>query len=194
MAHPETYDVRNISVGGSSAGANLSLAAGVSLGERLCAVAAIAPPADFRIESGPRVAPEKHARALPPWASRYFDACYLITAADRSDPRLSPVCASLSKGHLATRGTVFIATGTGDTLYQGGRTCIDNLAKQGHKNAVFRPIPGEGHGFEKALGGPTRVTAMSVFDDIVGCVRASWTRGGQDIEAKKALDTSSLKE
>lgn len=126
------------------------------------------------MESRPKKAPEKHPQALPPWASRFFDACYLVKTCDRSDPQLSPVCASLLQDHLCLSrdGPVYIATGTGDTLYNDGKQCIENLKGQGHQNATFRSVPKEGHGFEKALR--NRKNAFEVFEEMVHLIKASW--------------------
>jgi acetyl esterase/lipase len=174
LSKSSQYDVSRISLGGSSAGACLALVAGVVFGRRIRAVACIAPPCDFRPESRPKIAPESnHPRALPRRVTLWFDKCYLIPNADRADPRLSPCCARLSDDQL-TASTVYIATGRGDTLHQDGQQLIENLQRQGHKRAILRSVPGEGHGFEKAIrSGPQKDKALAVMDEIVEIIRQS---------------------
>lgn len=170
------FDLQNVSVGGSSAGGNIALVMGVLFGgKKIKAVATIAPPTDFRPEARPKLAPQpNHPRALPRRATLFFDRCYLIPNIDRSNPFLSPVTCDLQKGQLDCK-LVYIAAGKGDTLHNDGFNLIQSLKKQGHQNAIFSGIPGEGHGFEKAIGnGEQKQKALAVFDDIVQLIKATW--------------------
>lgn len=152
----------------------------VLFGSRIRAVATVAPPTDFRPSSRPKVAPIKHSRALPAWLARWFDQCYLVQSADRDDPRLSPACARLDANQLSC-DAVYIATGTGDTLYQDASMLIENLHRQGHRNAILRSVPGEGHGFEKAMvAGPRKDKAIAVINEMAKVISDSWKRSDSD--------------
>lgn len=180
------FDLQNVSVGGGSAGANIALVMGVIFGgKKICAVATIAPPTDFRPEARPKLAPQpNHPRALPRRVTLFFDRCYLIPNIDRSNPILSPVTCNMQKGQLDCK-LVYIAAGKGDTLHNDGYSLIQSLKRQGHKNAIFCGVPGEGHGFEKAIGkGEQKQKALAVFDDIVKLIKATWQ------ESNSAEDTT----
>lgn len=169
-------DLQRVSVGGGSAGANIALVMGVIFGgKKICAVATIAPPTDFRQSARPKLAPQpNHPRALPRKVTLFFDRCYLIPNIDRANPTLSPVTCNMQKGQLDCK-LVYIAAGKGDTLHNDGYNVIESLKRQGHQNAIFCGVPGEGHGFEKAFGkGEQKQKALAVFDDIVKLIKATW--------------------
>lgn len=169
-------NLKNVSVGGGSAGANIALVMGVIFGgKKICAVTSIAPPTDFRPQARPKLAPQpNHPRALPRKVTLFFDRCYLIPNIDRSNPLLSPVTCDLQKGQLDCK-VVYIATGKGDTLYNDGYNLIKSLQRQGHKNAIFNGVPNEGHGFEKAIGnGDQKQKALAIFDDMIKLIKGTW--------------------
>ncbi|UZJ56142.1 hypothetical protein CBS101457_005462 [Exobasidium rhododendri] len=174
LAQSQVYDAKKISIGGSSAGACIALAVGAQLGpEKIQAVCSIAPPTDFRVSSRPKIAKDPgHRFALPSWATLFFDSCYLVINSDRSDPLLSPICAPSS----SFPESVYIATGTGDTLYSDGLNLIEKLKKDNHPNAIFRSVQGAGHGFEKfRLEDPHNFAGM-IMQDIVSVIEGSWTQ------------------
>jgi acetyl esterase/lipase len=134
-------------------------------------ICSIAPPTDFRARIHPKLAPEPgHRAALRPWATNFFAACYLVANSNRNDPLLSPICADPS----SFPKSVYIATGTGDTLYEDGHGLIEMLKANNHPNAIFRAAKGEGHGFEKWKTDDPNNWATIVFDEIASVVRGSW--------------------
>lgn len=70
--------------------------------------------------------------------------------------------------------TVYIATGTGDTLYYDASNLIDKLRSENHPNAHFRPVEGAGHAFEKFNTQDPNNIAFVIFQDIISTIRGSW--------------------
>jgi len=104
----------------------------------------------------------------------------LVINSNRSDPLLSPICAPSS----SFPKSVYIATGTGDTLYGDGSQLIDKLKADNHPNAVFRPVEGQGHGFEKWRTSDPNNPAAIILQDIVSVIKGSWVQS-QPTKASK---------
>lgn len=89
---------------------------------------------------------------------------------DRADPLLSVVLAPTS----SFPNTVYIATGTGDTLYFDASNLIEKLRSEKHPNAQFRPVEGAGHAFEKFNTQDPNNIAFVIFQEIISTIRGSW--------------------
>jgi acetyl esterase/lipase len=98
--------------------------------------------------------------------------CYIVGDVDRTDPLLSPF-------HAATSdfpSTVYLTTGTGDTLYWDSKNLVNRLTAEGHPSAIFRPAVGMGHA--PGLFRPDDPTNLPLlmYTDIVNNIRKSWSQ------------------
>lgn len=151
-------------------------------GDHLTACISFYPPTDFQVSRYRKEAPEKHSAALPPSVSKFFDRCYLVAGTDRADPTVSPVEQDTSK----FPPHVWLTCATGDTLYHDGEKFIDKLVKEGHPDARFHKITGEGHAFDKIAkaGTPTFEKKTEVYNAAMQMVQDSWKDTNQRQGAK----------
>lgn len=123
----------------------------------------------------PRLAPSSTFRsgfALDHKAVLFSESCYLLDNVNREDPRLNPMYAETKN----FPGRILLVCGTGDPIYvsrheeverrgskEGGfspflffsiqqnedKRFIEKLQSEGHPDAKFMSIEGEGHAFDK---------------------------------------------
>lgn len=165
-AHPELYDVKNVSIGGFSAGGCLALGACVSLGrDKIRAVSCVYPSTDLsRPRDGPkdpRLNPNyRSGRVLSGQVTSLFVRCYLPPGINRKDPIVSPALGEPSRFPDHT----FIACGDADTLYFDGKSVIENLQTHGtpaqRQYSRFMSVPDQAHGFD--IDPQDRTTELAV--------------------------------
>ena len=154
LSRPEEYDLTHVSIGGFSAGANMSLAiSGVVFPTKTFrSVLAFYPPTDVSIDPYKRVQPEPAPTNIPPWVVSIFNDCY-IRDQDPKQPLLSPLFIDAAK----FPDNILIITCGQDPLAFEGEELAEKL-KDGKRHVVSQRIPGVGHNWDK------RVEAGSVAE------------------------------
>lgn len=167
------WDTSRISLSGFSAGGALALSVAALHGDHVSSVVAFYPPTNFTIaRQDKKPPPEKHAHALPPSVTKFFDEAYTLPGVDRADPLISP----LKADPKSFPRHVWLGCATGDTLYNDGKELIDKLKAAGHPNAEFLSIPAEGHGFDKVAknGTERREKTLQAYNAAFDVVEKSW--------------------
>jgi acetyl esterase/lipase len=109
--------------------------------------------------------------------NRSSDRCYLAGVdVKRDDPLVSPYFAKTED----FPSTVYIATGTGDTLYWDGKGLVDRLTQEGHPSATFRPAVGMGHAPHRFDPSDPSNLPFQMYQDIVNNIRRSWSQPTRD--------------
>jgi len=173
QANPDTYDLSRITMGGYSAGGTLALCATAALPQgTIKALVPWYPSCDFRIATGSPGIPAlgepgadvflaqrareeeaQRAAAGPPGPGVYlnvymrsvFTTCFVPPGTDRSDPRLSAICADASSFPPTT-----IICGTRDSLYSGCVNFVKHL-KDGGVEVEFYEVAEAQHAWERAV-------------------------------------------
>ncbi|OOF90864.1 hypothetical protein ASPCADRAFT_211815 [Aspergillus carbonarius ITEM 5010] len=148
LGQPEKYDLRRVSLSGFSAGGNLSLAAASNLfpSDTFHSVLAIYPVVDLHTDPALKTAPDTSGRPIPARMSRIFDRCYVHTAYDTRDPRISPLYASADR----FPDRVMIVTAACDNLAPEAEALAAKIAKESGKLVVRQRMPGCNHGWDKS--------------------------------------------
>lgn len=139
------YDLSRLSIGGHSAGGNLAISASSLFGSKISAVACFYPKVDFTKRENQPERKQRSGIVLSPFLSYYFGSSYLVNEEDRFNPKCSPILLEAS----TFPKTVFVTTGNADLLFPEGKAFIQKLKEDGHQDAVFLEIDGEGHAWEK---------------------------------------------
>jgi len=146
LTQSDKFDLSKFSLSGHSAGGNLALATSSLNTSKISSVVCLYPKTNW---VGPgKKQPNPNMRSgivLTPFLTKYFDTSYILNEEDRLNPKASPILQDSNKFPK----TVFIATGDADLLYYDGKDFIEKLQRDGHQDAVFLKVEGEGHTFEK---------------------------------------------
>ncbi|GAC75276.1 arylacetamide deacetylase [Moesziomyces antarcticus T-34] len=175
LAQPQVYDPHRITLGGFSAGGNLSLVVASQLGPtRIAGVAALYPAVDFTVRPGARTAPSKQRPdsgfALPNWMSNMFLDSYFVRDQDKSHPLCSVYFQDANRFP-----PVLLACGQGDTLHYASEKLVRKLTDAGRKDARFISVDNEGHGFDKLPRGPTSLQRRDhVYSEFANFIRNTW--------------------
>ena len=147
LSRPEEYDLTHLSIGGFSAGANMSLTLSghVFPAKTFRSVLAFYPPTDFSIDPYKRVQPEAAPTNVPPWIVSVFHECYFRDQ-DPEQPLLSPMFIHAAK----FPDNILIITCGQDPLAFEGEELAERL-KDGKRHVVAQRIPGVGHGWDKRV-------------------------------------------
>ncbi|KAH8600646.1 putative esterase/lipase [Bisporella sp. PMI_857] len=154
LSHPEEYDLAHVSIGGFSAGANMSLAlsAHVFPAKTFKSLLAFYPAVDLSADPHKRVQPEPAPTIIPPWIVSVFNECY-FKGHDPKQPLLSPMFIDAAK----FPDNILIITCGQDPLALEGEELAKKL-KDGKRHVVSERMPGVGHSWDK------RVEAGSVAE------------------------------
>ncbi|OKL55523.1 hypothetical protein UA08_09210 [Talaromyces atroroseus] len=150
--HHELYDSSRMSIGGFSAGANLSLAASSMIlpPNTFRSVIAFYPPADMATPPEQKSAPDPTGKGIPPWLARVFDGSYFQNK-DPYDPRISPFYAPAEN----FPDNVLMVTPAKDYLADEGAALAERIKKEaGNKHVVSHRVEGYGHGWDKNASDP----------------------------------------
>jgi acetyl esterase/lipase len=147
LSRPEEYDLTRVSIGGFSAGANMSLAISGHLfpAKTFRSVLAFYPPTDFSVDPYKRVQPEPAPTIVPPWIVSVFNECYFGDQ-DPKQPLLSPAFIDAAK----FPDNILIITCGQDPLAFEGEELAEKL-KDGKRHVVSQRIPGVGHAWDKQV-------------------------------------------
>jgi acetyl esterase/lipase len=147
LSRPEEYDLTHVSIGGFSAGANMSLAlAGhVFPAKTFRSVLAFYPPTDVSVDPYKRVQPEPAPTIVPAWVVATFNECY-FKGQDPKHPLLSPMFIDAAK----FPDNILIITCGQDPLAFEGEEFAKKL-QDGMRHVVTQRIPGVGHAWDKQV-------------------------------------------
>lgn len=150
-AHAEELkiDTERMSIGGYSAGGNLSAAVILSDPERTLGIkGCIIAYAPMDIYTDPYLKPSPKG-CIPPQAARIADPCYFQDKEGRKNPLISPAFSTVDfvKGFPPT----YVATASQDSLCQEGEKFKDTLIAAG-VDVIFKRYEGEKHGFTHYKG------------------------------------------
>ncbi|RDW95044.1 putative esterase lipase [Coleophoma crateriformis] len=147
QSRPEAYDASQISIGGFSAGANLSLAASSMMLPRdtFRSVIAFYPPAEMAGLPETKTPPDTSGHRIPPFLARTFDSAYFQNT-DPCDPRISPFYAPAEQ----FPASVYIVTPAQDYLADEGAEMAGRIRREGGgKYVLHKRVEGCGHGWDK---------------------------------------------
>lgn len=146
--NPQAFDLDRILLSGFSSGANLALVTSTSwpakleLERGIRGVIAFYPITDLSISVEDRYPPNpKYSRAT--WLYRLLCECYIPLAADKKDPRLSPMYGDV---HEFPAHMMFV-TCDGDELCLEAEALARKL-DQGSRNVTVRRVEDVRHGFD----------------------------------------------
>lgn len=185
LSQPQVYDADRITLGGFSAGGNLALVVGASLGpQRIAGIAALYSAVDFTIKPGTRPLPTKDRPdsgfPLPTWISHVFVDSYFVREEDKSHP----LC-SVYYVDAARFPPLLLASGQVDYLHAASEKLVRKLTEAGRKDARFISIEKEGHGFDKLPRGPASVKRRDyVYDEFADFIQQSWSRASAPRKAQ----------
>ncbi|KAL5331215.1 hypothetical protein ACEPPN_000744 [Leptodophora sp. 'Broadleaf-Isolate-01'] len=147
LSRPEEYDLTHVSIGGFSAGANMSLALSghVFPAKTFRSVLAFYPPTDVSVDPYKRVQPEPAPTNVPPWIVSVFNECY-FRGQDPKQPLLSPMFIDAAK----FPDNILIITCGQDPLAFEGEELAKKL-KDGKRHVVSQRMPGVGHAWDKQV-------------------------------------------
>ena len=147
LNQPEIYDLSNFSIGGFSAGGNLSLAASACLfpPETFRSLIAFYPALDLSSSAEAKIAPNPKGRPIPAPLARLFNRCYVQSAFDRHDPRISPRFAQLDR--FPRR--ILMITADGDTLAPEAEELATSLQQYSEWHVVCERMESCNHGWDK---------------------------------------------
>ncbi|KAH7333387.1 Alpha/Beta hydrolase protein [Rhexocercosporidium sp. MPI-PUGE-AT-0058] len=147
LSRPEEFDLSHVSIGGFSAGANLSLALSghVFPAKTFRSVLAFYPPTDASIDPYTRVQPEPGPTNIPPWVVSVFNECY-FRGQDPKHPLLSPMYVDAAK----FPDNILIITCGQDPLALEGEELAKKL-RDGKRHVVSQRMPGVGHAWDKQV-------------------------------------------
>ena len=177
LSQSQRFDTSKVTLGGFSAGANLALSAGWTLGpSRIRGIASIYPPTDFVVRDDTKkleCTKPNSGLALPPWITKFFRVSYIPDpATQNADPRLSPIYAPVE----SFPRVVYVACGNGDTLFIDGKKFIAHLEKNGHPDAKFTPVLNEAHAWDKLVRHPDSQKSKDlVYNESFDAIKKSWT-------------------
>jgi acetyl esterase/lipase len=147
LQRPDQFDQSRIAISGFSAGGNLALGACSNLfpQETFRSVLAFYPVVDLYTEPGDKATLDPDGKPLPDWLSRFFNGCYIPSAYDRRDPRISPLYAQPDR--FPSR--VLIITAAGDNLAGEAEALAANIGKQPRREVVSHRMQGCNHAWDK---------------------------------------------
>jgi acetyl esterase/lipase len=147
ISRPEEYDLSHVSIGGFSAGANMSLAISgyVYPAKTFRSVLAFYPPTDLSIEPYRRIQPEPAPTNIPPWVASLFNECYLGSQ-DSKQPLVSPIFINAAK---FPDNILIITCGQDPLAFEGEELALK--LKDGKRHVVSQRMPGVGHAWDKQV-------------------------------------------
>jgi acetyl esterase/lipase len=148
LASPEEFDLTHVSVSGFSAGGNLALAAASNLFPRdtFRSLLAIYPVTDLSPDPASKTAPARANFKIPVPVMRLFNSCYVPSAFDKRDPRISPLYAQADQ--FPRR--ILMITADGDTLALEAEELAQKIQKlEGWYVVSQRMEPNCSHGWDK---------------------------------------------
>lgn len=147
LSRPEEYDSSNFSIGGFSAGGNLSLAASACLfpPETFRSLIAFYPALDLSSPAKSKVAPNPNGMPIPAPLARLFNRCYAQGDVDRRDPRISPRFAELER--FPKR--MLMITADCDTLAPEAEELATKLQQLPSWHVVCERMESCNHGWDK---------------------------------------------
>ena len=148
LARPEEFDLSRVALSGFSAGGNLALVASCQLfpKETFRHVIAVYPVTDLAKDPWAKDIPDKSGRPIPPWLSALFHDCYVPSAVDKRDPRISPAYASRDR----FPASMMIITCACDTLCLEGEELARELAAIPGNEVVQSRMEKCDHGWDKS--------------------------------------------
>ncbi|KAJ5397058.1 hypothetical protein N7509_005171 [Penicillium cosmopolitanum] len=147
LSRPEEYDASHLSIGGFSAGGNLSLAASACLfpPDTFRSLIAFYPALDLSSPANSKIAPNPNGMPIPAPLARLFNTCYVHSGFDRRDPRISPRFAELER--FPRR--MLVITADCDTLALEAEELATKLQQRQGWHVVCERMESCNHGWDK---------------------------------------------
>lgn len=147
LSRPEEYDASHFSIGGFSAGGNLSLAASACLfpSDTFRSLIAFYPVLDLSTPGKFKVAPNPNGTPIPAPLGRLFNICYVPSTVDKRDPRISPRFAELER--FPRR--MLMITADCDTLAPEAEEFAVRLQELQGRHVVSERMESCNHGWDK---------------------------------------------
>lgn len=168
---PDDFDVKRLTVGGFSAGANLAMALAVrSPPGHISGVVSFYGNTDMtQTYAAPDTKNYDGGLILPDWLRAFFYKAYVLPREERSDTRLSPAFAPLDRWPKH----VFCACGTADSLHEPERILVQRLKDAGHEDAEFASVEREAHSFDKnvKVGSQTEKRRAKVYEQAIEMIK-----------------------
>ena len=163
LAHPDKYDVTRLTLGGSSAGGTMALAAAATFSPKVKGVFALYPSTEIvpaEKVATTKIPPNKKYVSgvyLVPWLVRLFLRAYSRSDEDLKDARFSPYYGDVAR----LPNHILLACGDGDTLYNDSRQFYDKIQRQGSavqkRGTDFMSIPDQSHEFNNMPRTPATI-------------------------------------
>ncbi|KAL4897539.1 Alpha/Beta hydrolase protein [Aspergillus ambiguus] len=157
LQRPDDFDLSRVSISGFSAGGNLAL--GVSScvfpHDTFHSVLAFYPALDLATKPSTKAAPDPTGRPLPAALARLFNRCYIPSAYDARDPRISPFYAAPER----FPNRVLMLTAAGDSLALEAEELAAKISREPGREVVCQRMQGCNHGWDK------NTRAGSIEDD-----------------------------
>ncbi|KAF7157684.1 hypothetical protein CNMCM6106_003537 [Aspergillus hiratsukae] len=147
LQQPDKFDLTRVAISGFSAGGNLAMVASSVLFPRgtFRSVLAFYPPLDLYTDPAAKSPPDPPGRPIPAPLSRLFDKCYVPSAYDARDPRISPCYAQPER----FPDRVLIVTAAGDTLAGEAEALAAKIEKLPDRQVVCQRMQGCNHAWDK---------------------------------------------
>ncbi|KAJ5768105.1 hypothetical protein N7533_000688 [Penicillium manginii] len=158
LSRPDEYDATHFSIGGFSAGGNLSLAASACLfpPATFRSLIAFYPALDLSSPAKSKIAPNPAGMPIPAPLARLFNTCYVHAGIDRRDPRISPRFAELER--FPRR--MLVITADCDTLAPEAEELATKLQQRQGWHVVCERMESCNHGWDKhTRAGPPQLQA-----------------------------------
>lgn len=147
LQQPDKFDLTRVAISGFSAGGNLAIVASSVLFPRgtFQSVLAFYPPLDLYTDPAAKSPPDPAGMPIPALLSRLFDKCYVPSAYDARDPRISPCYAQPER----FPDRVLIVTAACDTLANEAEALAAKIEKLPDRQVVCQTMQGCNHAWDK---------------------------------------------
>jgi acetyl esterase/lipase len=148
LQQPDKFDLARVAISGFSAGGNLAIVAASVLFPRGTFRSALAfyPPLDLYTDPGAKSPPDPAGKPIPAPLSRLFDKCYVPSAYDARDPRISPCYAQPER----FPDRVLLVTAAGDSLAGEAEALAAKIDKLPGREVVCQRMQGCNHAWDKS--------------------------------------------